>query len=77
MRRAPVGRLLPRLAKALVAEPEADEESIRDDAVEWCPDFGDQRELFGMEQQGAGTGHLKTEDIRCDATPPAFVHEDA
>ncbi len=70
MRRAPVGRLLSRQAKALGAKPWADEESVHDDAVKRRSNFGDQRELFGTEQQGAGTGQLKAEDIRCDATPP-------
>jgi hypothetical protein len=64
-------------AKALSAKPRTNEESVHDYAVEWRPNFGNQRELFGTEQQCAGASHLKPEYIHCDATPPAFVHKDA
>ena len=72
-----VERSFPRQTQALVAEPGADEESVVDNAVEWRPDLGDQRNLFGPEQQGAGASHFEAEDIHCDATAPAFVHQDA
>ena len=38
-----VGRSFPRQTQALVAEPEADEESVDDDAVDWRRDLGNQR----------------------------------
>ena len=77
MRCGVIGRSFPSQAQAFGAEPGADEESVHHDAVEWRPDFGDQRELFGQEQQGACASHFEAEDIHCDTTSPPFVHEHA
>ena len=41
-----VERSFPRQTQALVAESGADEESVVDNAVEWRPYLGDQRNFF-------------------------------